>query len=77
MNKERRKQIQDVLDRLDGVMAEIETIASEERDYYDNMPENMKSGDKEQAASDAADALDQARDSVESAIDDMNNAISG
>jgi len=75
MNKERRKAIETALDALDAIMADIDTIASEEREYYDNMPENMQQGDKGQQASDAADALEQARDDVETAKDNLLQAI--
>lgn len=75
MNKERRKQIEDLINKIEECMAECETIGSEERDYYDNMPENMQSGDKGQAASDAADAIDSARDDLENSRDNLQQSM--
>lgn len=75
MNKQRRKQIEDLINKIEECMAEAETIASEERDYYDAMPESLQNGDKGQAASDAADTLDQARDDLESARDNLQQAV--
>lgn len=71
MNKERRKAIEKIIDSLDQLMAEIDTVASEEREYYDNMPENMQMSERGEKASQDADALEQARDDVETAKDSL------
>ena len=49
MNKPRRKQIQEVIAKLNRLqedmeilMEEIETIMDEECEYRDNMPENLQ-----------------------------------
>lgn len=76
MNKQRRDTIDSIISDLEAIKERIEQVASEEREYYDNMPENMQSGDKGQAASDAADALEQALSDVESAIDNTTNSLS-
>lgn len=79
MNKERRKQIDEAIKLLEqakplieDATSMIETAKDEERDFYDNMPENMQSGDKGQAADAAADALEEVHTSLdEFNIDDM------
>lgn len=77
MNKDRRKKISDLISAMEDLKEQADNIASEEREYYDNMPENMQSGDKGQTASDAADALESAVTDLESAIDNLNNALGG
>lgn len=89
MNKERRKAIEALIERVDALRGEIDTlasdigeVASEERDYYDNMPENFQSSDRGQAAEAAADALDEAQSMCESiafdeVIDSLNQAMEG
>lgn len=72
MNKERRKAIEAVKTRLENLKAELEsihdeidTLAGEESDYFDNMPESFQEGDKGQAAEAARDALYEARDAID------------
>lgn len=74
MNKQRRKQIADLIQQLDELIDTAEGIAGEERDYYDNMPENMQNGEKGEQASAAADALDSARSSLEDAKNYLEEA---
>jgi uncharacterized coiled-coil DUF342 family protein len=72
MNKDRRKAIDALLERIeqlktdiDALASEIETIKDEEQDYYDNMPESFQDGDKGQRAQEAIDALDNAQQTLE------------
>jgi hypothetical protein len=67
MNAARRKSLSSAIDLIEKFKSDFEEVksiiadeASAEREYYDNMPENMQSGDKGEAASAAADALDDA-----------------
>lgn len=41
MNKDRRKQLEDVKDSLDEIIASLNDIKDEEQDAYDNMPESL------------------------------------
>lgn len=45
MNKDRRKQLEDVKDSLDEIIASLNDIKDEEQDAYDNMPESLQSSD--------------------------------
>lgn len=82
MNKQRRKAIADLIQRLDALAIDVadaqedaDDLASEEREYFDNMPENMQQGEKGEAASAGADALEEARDTLESARDSISEAM--
>lgn len=46
MNKERRKAISDLVDRVEELKAEVESLMNEEQEYYDNMPESIQNGEK-------------------------------
>lgn len=46
MNKDRRKQLEDVRDSLDEIISSLNDIKDEEQDAYDNMPESLQSSDK-------------------------------
>jgi len=67
MNTARRKEIARIIDLIAKIKDDfeeardaVETVASEERDYYDNMSANLQGGDKGTAASEAADELEEA-----------------
>ena len=58
MNKERRNRLGDVIDKLEELQAEVASIAEEEREAYDNMPEGLQESEKGQQISENADDLD-------------------
>lgn len=86
MNKSRRKDIARAIAVLQGIAEAIsdargivEDAASEERDYFDNMPANMQEGDKGTAADEAANTLEGVRDEldnfdVQQIIEDLERA---
>ncbi len=65
MNNDRRAAIRRAMRLLDEAKDILETCASDERDYFDNMPESLQDGERGQAASDAADALDEAVEAID------------
>lgn len=79
MNAARRKEIARLIDLIaklkgdfDDIRDSVETVAQEERDYYDNMSENLQGGDKGTAASEAADELEEAHNALtELDLDDI------
>lgn len=75
MNAERRKRIEKVRADLSNLKAEIEAIAQDERDYADNMPENMQSGDRHDRAEEAADALDEAASNCDDVDTSLETAV--
>lgn len=85
MNKGRRKQISDVLERVEGLEAELEELKTEisdiqtdEENYLDAMPENLAGSEKAQTAEDAIAELGNAVDAVEEMetyIEDAKTAL--
>lgn len=76
MNKQRREAISSLISDMEAIKERIESLASEEREYYDNMPENMQQGDKGQAADTAASNLEESCNNAESVIDGLNDSLS-
>ena len=76
MNKERRKQIESALEKIQDGRDAIESLKDEEQDYYDNMPESLQGGEKGEVAQSAIDALDNALSQLDEAIDSINEATS-
>lgn len=73
MNKQRRKQIEDVKRKIEELREEVETIRDEEQEYYDNMPESIQLGEKGDQAEYAISYLDEvieALDGCETPLED-------
>lgn len=82
MNKERRKRIAELIAKLEtldsdlsSLHSDVEEIAEEEREYFDNMPDNMQQGEKGEAADTAANNLSEAKDALETARDEIGTAL--
>lgn len=69
MNKDRRARIQDLVNRLECIKEELETIRDEEQDYYDNMPESIRGGMKGEKAEEDIENLEEAYAGIEQALD--------
>ncbi len=72
MNKDRRNKLGraiDLINELRDKMEEIKSIVTEgaeaEREYYDNMPDGLKNGDKGSNADNAATQLEEVQNSFE------------
>lgn len=79
MNNLRRKEINKAIDLLTSAKAAwetalgiIESAADEEREYYDNMPENMQASEKGDSADSAATMLEEVKDAMQECdLDDL------
>ena len=58
MNKSRRK-------RLSTIWNELESIAEEEQDALDSLPENLQCSDKAEQMEEAIEAIEEAKDAIE------------
>jgi division protein CdvB (Snf7/Vps24/ESCRT-III family) len=83
MNAARRKELGQAIDLIVKIASDFEELkrivddaATEERDYYDNMPENMQSGDKGTTADDAASVLEEVNSIISDVdLDDLSSKI--
>lgn len=83
MNNARRKQIDDIVARLESVKSLAEQIASDladimadEQESFDNMPESLQSGERGQKSQDSIDNLENAHSELESVISTIDDAQS-
>lgn len=74
MNKERRAALAALVQRIEEVVSEAETLRDEEQEYFDNMPEAFQDGERGQAAEAAAEAIDEAINQLEEAVEALNRA---
>ncbi len=58
MNRERRKKLGEIIDQLEYLREDLDAVASEEREAYDNLPESLQESDRGCAMEEAADELD-------------------
>ena len=75
MNKARRKEIEALIDELEDLKSRIESVQSDEQDYFDNMPENLQSSERGELAEEAVGNLDSALDSLDEAIESLREAM--
>lgn len=72
MNKERRKNLDDLVNRLEDMKQELVTMQDEEQEYFDNMPESLQGGEK----GTAIEEMDNAVSFLNDAIDSIQSATS-
>lgn len=75
MNNTRRKQIGELLEKLEEVRGGLEILRDEEQEYVDNIPENLQSGERYEKAEEAAYVLDEAVCDLESMVLRLEDAI--
>ncbi len=78
MNAARRKIIDQIIALLEEIKPKLEdaksmteTLADEEREAYDNMPEGLQRSEKGEASDNAATQLEEVKDALEIDIDDL------
>ena len=58
MNKSRRKELCRIAEVLENLREDLDVVASEEREAYNNLPESLQESDRGCAMEEAADELD-------------------
>ena len=74
MNNVRRKALREIIDRLSVIRSDLEMLADEEREYMENMPENLWGSERYEKAEEAVDNLDEALGSLEEIEEAIENA---
>ena len=74
MNKIRRKNLQSIIDQLEGLRDSIEDLQAEEEAYRDNIPENMQDSERYEKADAACSNLSDAVDELEEVISSIEAA---
>lgn len=77
MNAARRKNLKEILAKLSEVRSDLEAIASEERDAFDNLPQGLQEGDRGQAMDAAATALEDAFSELETMESTLEELLEG
>lgn len=82
MNKQRRKQLAEAIEKLEQAIALleeaqeiVETVADEEQEAYDNMPESLQGTERGEMTLDNVSTMEEVRYNIESYIDEINEQI--
>ena len=75
MNRYRRSILKTIVESLSKISEELRDVIDEETDAYENMPDNLKDGERGSSSSDAIDYLEDASSSLDDIIDTIKEAI--
>ncbi|QQS31880.1 MAG: hypothetical protein IPM50_09320 [Acidobacteriota bacterium] len=75
MNKQRRKHLVYLLEKLEEAQVQLSALAEEERDYFDNMPEGIQTSEKGEKADDIATQLEDIAAYIEEQINELQCVI--
>lgn len=75
MNKDRRKRLGDIIAKLEELQSEIQSLAEEERECFDNMPEGLQESERGSAIEENADGLDETDSDLGSLLDTLNDIM--
>ena len=82
MNNKRRKElttihqeIEALKDRLLELQEQLETVVDEEREAFENIPENLAGSDRYERAEEAVDLLDEALEALDEAISGLDTTL--
>ena len=76
MNKNRRKRIADLRERIDIIKNELEEVMEEERDARDNLPNNLQDSEKAEKMDDTIGSIEYAIGNLEETIENLDEAVS-
>ena len=74
MNGNRRKRIAIIVNGLNVLLDNIQSLLEEEQNAFDALPESLQDGERGAAMQEAIDNLDEASTSVEDAVSSLESA---
>ena len=82
MNKVRRKELTDLLEKFESIQSllldlkdGLQSVRDEEQDAFDNMPESLQESERGEKMNTAIDALDEAISYIEDDISDVMDSV--
>ena len=74
MNKSRRSRIDEIIQKIEDLTADIDLIREEEETAYDNLPESIQESERGEFMYEAIGYLEDAISSMEEVTDYLNSA---
>lgn len=75
MNAQRRKEIAKAIALIEDAIAILDSVAEEEREAYDNLPESLQYSERGERMEECAEAIERASCELTDQIDSLNDAI--
>lgn len=75
MNKERRKAIEEIIDKLRTLKLQVADIRNEEKQAFSFLPDNIQYSERGQDMRDNIENLEDAADNIDRAIWKLQNVI--
>ena len=75
MNKQRRRDLEDIVSKIEGAISDLEYVINDEEAAYDALPESLQYSEKGEAMEDNVSDLNDALADLESAVDQINDVI--
>ena len=75
MNKNRRQQLREWIERVNVIKYQLELILSDEEMYFDMMPENLQGGINGMNSEESMDKMNEAIELIEKVIDLIEEII--
>lgn len=72
MNKQRRKAIGDIYDKLIDIQSDLEYIRDEEQEAFDNLPESIQYSERGERMEEYISSLEEALDNVGYAVESLD-----
>lgn len=75
MNKERRRALNKLGQKIEALKNELEDIRDDEQDYYDNIPENLQLSTRATDSEEAIEQMEEAIEQLEEAIETIDSIM--
>lgn len=75
MNNKRRQQLRKLIEKMEILKSELESVESDEQEYFDTMPENLQGSTNGMNSEEAIDKIADAIICVEEAIEAIEGII--
>ena len=72
MNKQRRKAIGDIYDKLIDIQSDLECIRDEEQEAFDNLPESIQYSERGERMEEYISSLEEALDYIDYAAESLD-----
>lgn len=74
MNKERRKKLNKIKEKIEEIIEELQKIQGEEEDAMDNIPESLMESERYENMETAVSFMEDAADNLEEAVSNIECA---
>lgn len=71
MNKERRTKISKIIERIESIKSDLESVLADEENAFENMPENLQCSMRGEESEAAIDCMEDAIETLDSAIEQL------